>query len=95
MLNYYKANYPRPSDASQLPTVKNPPIALPKIKCPVMMFHGLKDKALLASGLNGTWEWIDNELTLVTIASADHFVQHDAPELVTRKMVNWLATEDR
>jgi epoxide hydrolase 4 len=87
MLNYYKANYPR-SPAT------GPAKEMPKVKCPVLLFHGLKDKALLASGLNGTWDWIDNELTLVTIPTADHFVQHDASELVTRKMVSWLSSSD-
>lgn len=87
MLNYYKANYPRPN-------ADEPVREMPKIKCPVLMFHGLKDKALLASGLNGTWDWIDNELTLVTIPRAGHFVQQDAAELVTRKMVSWLSPSD-
>jgi pimeloyl-ACP methyl ester carboxylesterase len=87
MLNYYKANYPRPGDDE---VAKD----MPKVKCPVLLIHGLKDKALLASALNGTWDWIDNELTLVTIPSADHFVQHDAPEVVTRKMVTWLSPGD-
>jgi pimeloyl-ACP methyl ester carboxylesterase len=87
MLNYYKANYPRSPAAGTR-------IEMPKVKCPVLMFHGLKDKALLASGLNDTWDWIDNELTLVTIPSADHFVQHDAPERVTRKIVSWLSPSD-
>jgi hypothetical protein len=54
------------------------------------MFHGLKDKALQADGLNGTWNWVQRELTIVTIPEADHFVQHDAAELVTKKMVQWL-----
>ena len=41
MLNCYKANYPRePYDDA---TVQN----LPQVKCPVLMFHGLKDPALL------------------------------------------------
>ena len=58
MLNYYKANYPR--QPYQKPTGE-----LPKVKCPVLMIHGLGDTALLASGLSGTWDWIDNELTMV------------------------------
>jgi pimeloyl-ACP methyl ester carboxylesterase len=83
MLNYYKANYPRePYSEGAAP--------LPPIKCPVLMFHGLKDKALLSAALNGTWDWIDNDLTLVTIPSADHFVQQDAAEKVTKCMVAWL-----
>jgi pimeloyl-ACP methyl ester carboxylesterase len=87
MLNYYKANYPRPEAAGLA-------VAMPKVKCPVLMFHGLKDKALLASGLNGTWDWVDSELTLVTIPTADHFVQQDAADLVTRRMVSWLAPDN-
>jgi pimeloyl-ACP methyl ester carboxylesterase len=83
MLNYYKANYPRPPYTA-------PALAMPKVKCPVLMFHGLRDKALLAPALNGTWDWVENELTLVTIPNADHFVQHDASDLVTRTMVDWL-----
>lgn len=83
MLNYYKANYPRePYKAPELP--------FPKIQCPVLMIHGLKDKALLADALNGTWNWIDNDLTLVTVPDADHFVQQDAAQLVSRAMLSWL-----
>jgi len=83
MLNYYKANFPRDAK-EQLKT------ELPRIQCPVLMFHGLKDVALLPGALNDTWNWIDNELTLITLPQAGHFVQHDAAELVTQRMVRWL-----
>jgi hypothetical protein len=33
-------------------------------------------------------------LTLVTVPEADHWVQQNAPELVTRTMVNWLKRQD-
>jgi pimeloyl-ACP methyl ester carboxylesterase len=82
MLNYYKANYPREP--------YTPLTGLPKVKCPVLMIHGLKDTALLSPALNGTWDWIDNELTLVTIPNSGHFVQQDAAPVVTRTMVRWL-----
>jgi len=84
MLNYYKRNYPREpyvEDAS--PVVK--------VQCPVLMIHGLKDKYLLHPALNGNWEYVEKDLTLVTIPEADHFVQQDAAELVTRTMKAWLA----
>jgi pimeloyl-ACP methyl ester carboxylesterase len=83
MLNYYKANYPR----EPYPQPQADP---PKVKCPVLLIHGLKDKALLAAGLNNTWEWVDNELTIVTIPNADHFVHHDAPDRVNQIMLRWL-----
>ncbi len=64
---------------------------MPQVKCPVLMIHGLNDKALLPAGLNDTWDWIDNELTIVTIPGAGHFVQRDASESVTKHMTRWLA----
>lgn len=82
MLNYYKANYPREPYKQRT--------EFPKVKCPVLMIHGLKDTALLSDGLNGTWDHLENTLTLVTVPNADHFVQQDAPELVTRTITNWL-----
>ncbi|REK17988.1 MAG: alpha/beta hydrolase [Planctomycetota bacterium] len=84
MLNYYKANYPRePYEYDENQT-------FPPVKCPVLMFHGLKDEALLPGALNGTWNWLENDLTLVTIPESGHFVQQDAAEKVTRCMSAWL-----
>lgn len=83
LLNYYKRNYPRePYAESTAP--------LPKVKCPVLMFHGLKDTALLSPALNGTWDWLEKDLTLVTVPDAGHWVQQDAADLVSRTMVSWL-----
>jgi pimeloyl-ACP methyl ester carboxylesterase len=85
MLNYYKANYPRdPAEAAKVSQAVLP------VKCPVLLIHGLKDQALLPGALNDTWNWIDNDLTLVTIPGAGHFVQQDAADLVTRTIVAWL-----
>jgi pimeloyl-ACP methyl ester carboxylesterase len=84
MLNYYKANYPRE------PYTQNAAGELPPVKCPVLMFHGLKDTALLPGALNDTWKWVQKDLTLITIPDAGHFVQQDAAEFVTRNMVRWL-----
>lgn len=83
MLNYYKRNYPRePYKEDSAPVVK--------VKMPVLMIHGLDDKALLPGALNNTWEWLEQDLTLVTIPKAGHFVQQDAAEKVTRTMKMWL-----
>jgi pimeloyl-ACP methyl ester carboxylesterase len=85
MLNYYKANYPRePYKADR---------DFPPVKCPVLMLHGLKDPYLLPGALNDSWKWVDNDLTLVTLPRAGHFVHRDAPEVVTRTMLRWLREE--
>lgn len=92
MLNYYKANYPKSTNNnaadSKAARPKAPP--MPRVKCPVLMFHGLDDKALLPAGLNGTWNWIDNDLTIITIPGAGHFVHRDASGKVTKYMTRWL-----
>jgi epoxide hydrolase 4 len=51
----------------------------------------LKDWALLPGALNNTWEWLEKDLTLVTVPEAGHFVQADAPDFVTRTMKMWLS----
>ena len=83
MLNYYKRNYPRePYTEDTSPVVK--------VKCPVLMIHGLKDKALGQAALNGNWQYVEKDLTLVTVPDADHWVQQDAPDMVTRTLRSWL-----
>jgi epoxide hydrolase 4 len=83
MLHYYKQNYPRPPYQE---------VSLPvKVQAPVLQIHGMQDPFLLPAGLNGTWEWLESDWTLLTIRHAGHFVQHDAADLVTRSILNWLA----
>jgi pimeloyl-ACP methyl ester carboxylesterase len=82
MHSYYKNNYPKPpyTDNRQYPPVK----------CPVLLFHGLNDTALLPGMLNDTWKWVEKDLTLVTLPGVGHWAQTDAADLVTRNMLNWL-----
>jgi pimeloyl-ACP methyl ester carboxylesterase len=84
MMNYYKANYPRePYTEDTSPVLK--------VKVPVLQIHGLADTALLPDALNGTWNYLEKDWTLVTIPGAGHFVQQDASDLVTRSIVAWLS----
>jgi len=87
MLNYYKQNYPRPPYKENTSPVV-------KVKMPVLMFHGLDDKALLPGALNDTWQWLEKDLTLVTIPGADHFVQQDAAKKVSATMKMWLKLQE-
>ena len=82
MMSYYRRNYPKePYEARVSPQ---------RVNVPVLMIHGLKDTALLAPALNNTWDWLDADLTLVTIPNASHFVQQDAAELVSKSIKSWL-----
>ncbi|MCC6536219.1 MAG: alpha/beta hydrolase [Bryobacterales bacterium] len=81
MLNYYRSNYPR-----EPYTVAD----WPKVRVPVLQFHGLKDWALLPGGLDCTWEWVDAPWTLVTLPDAAHWAHWDAADAVTRAIEGWL-----
>jgi pimeloyl-ACP methyl ester carboxylesterase len=85
MINYYKANYPKPPYKEER--------EFPPVKCSVLMIHGLEDPYILPGALNDTWKWLEKDFTLVTLPKAGHFVHRDEPEFVTRTMVNWLTRE--
>lgn len=87
MLNYYKRNYPRAESAPAEAASPPPP---PKVKCPVLQFHGMKDRALLPGALSGTWDHLEQSYALITLPDAGHWPHWDAAEAVTRKIVSWL-----
>ncbi len=91
MLNYYKANYPSPGSDSAVAPSSPPPL----LTMPVLIFHGLEDTALHSDGLNNTWDWAEKDVTIVTVPGAGHFVQQDAPALVSQTMRWWLLTRYR
>ena len=62
MLHYYKQNYPRPPYQEMHMPVK--------VQAPVLQIHGLQDQFLLPGALNDTWEWLENDWTLLTIHQA-------------------------
>lgn len=82
MINYYRANFPRPGEQFM--------DEYPAVSMPVLMFHGLADTALLPGALAGTWDWVSSTLTLVTIPGVGHWVQRDAAEVVNQNMLDWL-----
>ena len=82
MANYYKANFAKePYQAIE---------STPKIKVSTLQIHGLNDEALLPGSLNDTWLWMDADYTLATIPGVGHFVQQEAPDLVTNTIRAWL-----
>ena len=82
MVNYYRANYGRLADGQGG--------ELPNLQMSVLQFHGLKDNAVDKDGLKDTWNWVDEDYTLVTVPSSGHFVQWEAAELVSETLRLWL-----
>ncbi len=84
MMNYYRMNYPK------APYEEVPEGLMPQLTMPVLQFHGLKDTALLAGGLSGTWDHMAKDYTLVTLPDAGHWAHRDAADTVSQTMTWWL-----
>lgn len=94
MLNYYKASFPKQKkDSGSTDKRKSNRNSIKFVKCPTLAIFGMNDSTLLPAGWSGTWDWIDNTLTLISVPDAGHFVQHDAPNLVTKSIQSWLKVQ--
>jgi pimeloyl-ACP methyl ester carboxylesterase len=84
MLNYYRVLFPSEPYGGY-------PTAPPMITMPTLMIYGKNDPYLLADGLNGLWNYVSGDLTINTWADTGHFAQHEQPERLTQRLVEWLA----
>jgi pimeloyl-ACP methyl ester carboxylesterase len=91
MLNWYRAS-PMQVPAMDAPIVTTPFLErpFPKLKIPVLVVWGLKDEALHPCQLDGLEGHID-DLSVIRIPSAGHFVPWEAPDAVNAAMLGWLA----
>jgi pimeloyl-ACP methyl ester carboxylesterase len=91
MLNWYRASPMQvpPLDApmESTPFLDRP---FPRLTMPVLVVWGMNDQALLPCQLDGLEDHID-DLAVVRITSAGHFVPWEAPEAVTVAMSDWLS----
>lgn len=90
MLNWYRAS-PMQVPAVNAPAVRTPFLdaPFPKLKMPTLLIWGMKDTALLPCQLKGLDDHID-DLTIVRLPEAGHFVPWEAPDDVSRAMLKWL-----
>ena len=91
MLNYYKRNYPAAIGAASgraaaVPEGHGAGADVPRSR---------RIARCTGTDSPGTWDWVEKDLTIVTIPGAGHFVQQDAAELVTSTMQWWLAMRVR
>ena len=87
MMNYYRANYPRiTADTPPPPAMPG----LPKVKSPLLILHGMLDKALHADGHAGVWNHCEEDVTLVFYPQSGHFIQQDVATAANRAISDWL-----
>lgn len=83
MINYYRAAFRGGAAWRQRG------LGYRKIEIPTLVIWGLQDQALVAHNLDGLSDYV-NDLTIITMADAGHFVHEDQPEQVTRHLLTWL-----
>lgn len=91
--NYYRASPVRP------PTAQDPgaaAITLPHemltVSLPTLVLWALDDGALLPGLIEGLDQYIPR-LTLETVAGAGHWIIHERPEFVARRLADFLAAQ--
>lgn len=83
MLNWYRATdivVPEPGEKASLPLWTHLPF--PKVRVPTLVIWAMRDKALLPVQLQGLNDLVD-DLRIVTVPDAGHFVPWEQPEPVT------------
>ncbi len=69
------------------------PRAALMVRCPHLLLWGEGDTALLPEATEGLEEFAP-DLTRITIAGADHWVEHQKPEDMARHILDWLRTKE-
>lgn len=90
MLNWYRAS-PMQVPAPDAPAESTPFLdaPFPRLTTPVLVIWGMSDPALLPCQLDGLDDLID-DVTIVRIPGAGHFVPWEAPSAVNAAMLEWL-----
>jgi pimeloyl-ACP methyl ester carboxylesterase len=91
MLNWYRAKgivIPETGEKAHNPLWTHLPF--PKVKVPTLVVWGMKDKALLPLQLEGLHDLVE-DLRLVTVVDAGHFIPWEKPEAVTSAIRGFIA----
>ena len=78
LMNYYRANYPRPPYRYVDDTPRQ------NISVPTTIVFGMQDPYILPESLTDNERWFDPPLRLIRVPDAGHWVHEDAPEVVVR-----------
>jgi pimeloyl-ACP methyl ester carboxylesterase len=89
-LNYYRASPLRPPREGDAPAAQ---VTLPRemltVDIPTLVLWGMQDAALLPELVDGLDEYVPR-LTLHKVADASHWIVHEQPQLVARRLADFL-----
>lgn len=90
MLNWYRAS-PMAVPPMEAPAVRTAFLdaPFPRLTMPVLVIWGMRDEALLPCQLDGLNQHID-QLHIVRVADAGHFIPWEKPAAVTQAISDWM-----
>ncbi len=91
IVNFYKANWPRPPFSEETEGFGFRLGTFPPVTAPTLVIYGENDGAFLPSTLNDIWSYIDNKVTVEVLPGVGHGPHTEVPEIVTPRILAWLA----
>ena len=90
IVNFYKANWPYSPVTQDTVAFGFRFGELPPVQAPTLLFYGELGPFFRPATLNDMWEWVDAPLTIHTMPGVGHDPHNQAPEFVTRRIMEWL-----
>lgn len=92
VVGFYKTNWPARPVTMDTVAFGFQYGEFPPVQAPTLLIYGKQSPFFLNATLNDMWEWVDAPLTIHVLPGVGHGPHREAPELVTRRMLEWLDT---
>lgn len=92
VVGFYKTNWPARPVTMDTVAFGFKYGEFPPVQAPTLLIYGKQSPFFLNATLNDMWEWVDAPLTIHVLPGVGHGPHREAPELVTRRMMEWLGT---
>ena len=93
IVNFYKANWPRPPFTLETEGFGFRIGAFPPVQAPTLLIYGQDSGPFKPETLNETWRWVDGPLTLHVLPGVGHEPHTQVPEFVTPTILEWLRSD--
>jgi pimeloyl-ACP methyl ester carboxylesterase len=91
VVNFYKANWPRSPVTMKTEAFGFTYGKFPPVKAPTLFIYGKNSGPFQPATLNDMWTWVEGTLTIDVLPRVGHAPHTEAPELVTSRILQWLA----
>ena len=90
IVNFYKANWPRPPFAIDTEGFGFRMGEFPLVEAPTLLIYGEDSGPFKPETLNDMWRWVQGPLTVDILPGVGHGPHTQVPEVVTPRIIEWL-----